>query len=207
VLRSVLDRHPATTHSHCLTTSGLPCLLWRTKDSFMKRTTIVALSVCALATVAACQRDDAAGTAEVDLADGPRVVAASDIEAGRYIVATSGCNDCHTPMYARTGGAEPPEAEWLKGSSEPHPGPWGISYGKNLRLTVAANSEDEWVELLSTGSNMPPMPWPSVRNMSDYDKRALYRYIKSLPGDPGQPAPVSLPPGAAPAAPSDQVDP
>ncbi|WP_235562728.1 cytochrome C [Brevundimonas sp. Root1423] len=167
------------------------------------RTATIALGAAFLTALAACQPGDAANTVEVDLAGGPRVVAASDIEAGRYIVATSGCNDCHTPMYARTGGAQPPEAEWLKGSPEPHTGPWGTSYGKNLRLTAAANSEDEWVELLSTGSSLPPMPWPSVRNMSDYDKRAIYRYIKSMKGDRGQPAPDPLPAGAAPVAPTD----
>ena len=165
----------------------------------MARTMTIAVGLALLVSVAACQPGDATTTVEVDLTGGPRVVAASDIEAGRYIVATSGCNDCHTPMYARTGGSRPPEAEWLKGSAEPHTGPWGTSYGKNLRLTVAANSEDEWVELLNSGSSMPPMPWPSVRNMSDYDKRAIYRYIKSLPGDRGQPAPAPLPPGALPA--------
>lgn len=150
--------------------------------------------ICAF--LSSCRPGDDVSTVEVDLAAGPRVVAASDVEAGRYIVATSGCNDCHTPMYARTGGAQPPEAEWLKGSPEPHTGPWGTSYGKNLRLTVASHSEDQWVALLSSGASLPPMPWPSVRNMSDYDKRAIYRYIKSMPGDRGQPAPDPLPPGA-----------
>ncbi|MFJ6025394.1 cytochrome C [Brevundimonas sp. NPDC092305] len=150
--------------------------------------------------LAGCQPGGAAGP-EWRPGDAPRVMAASDIEAGRYIVATSGCNDCHTPLYARTGGAQPAEAEWLKGSPEPHTGPWGTSYGKNLRLTVAENTEDQWVQLLTTGSSMPPMPWPSVRNMSDYDKRAIYRYIKSLPGDRGQPAPAPLPPGVTPPGP------
>ena len=167
----------------------------------MNWATATALSAVISAALAACQPRDDTNMVEVDLTDGPRVVADSDIEAGRYRVATSGCNDCHTPMYARTGGAQPAEAEWLKGSSEPHTGPWGTSYGKNLRLTVAANSEDEWVELLSTGFSLPPMPWPSVRNMSDYDKRAIYRYIQSLPGDRGQPAPPSLPADLVPAKP------
>lgn len=144
--------------------------------------------------LSACQQRDDGNVVQVDLTEGPRVVAASDIAAGRYIVATSGCNDCHTPMYAQTGGANPPEAEWLKGSSEPHTGPWGTSYGKNLRLTVANTSEDEWVTLLGTGSSLPPMPWPSVRNMSEYDRRAIYRYIRSLPGDRGRPAPAPLHP-------------
>jgi len=165
----------------------------------MKRTDLVAcLGTAAL--LAGCQptMETQVGT---DAADGPRVIAASDIEAGRYVVLVGGCNDCHTPQYALTGGARPPESEWLKGSSEGHTGPWGTTFGKNLRLTVAGHSEDEWVQLLSTGASLPPMPWPSVRAMSEPDKRAVYRYIKSLPGDPGQPSPAPLPPGATPPAP------
>jgi mono/diheme cytochrome c family protein len=132
----------------------------------------------------------------------PRVLAASDIEAGRYLVLVGGCNDCHTPQYAATNGAQPPEAEWLKGSTEGHSGPWGTTYGKNLRLTTQRLSEDQWVELLATGSSMPPMPWPSVRAMSEADKRAIYRYIRQLPGDAGEQAPEPLPPGATPPAPA-----
>jgi len=163
----------------------------------MIRSGIIAASAAICLLLPGCQKgSDKAETADFEGA--PRILASSDIEAGRYRVATSGCNDCHTPMYARTNGAQPPESEWLRGSAEPHTGPWGTSYGKNLRLTVAERSEDEWVALLSTGSSLPPMPWPSVRNMSDYDKRAIYRYIKSLPGDLGQPAPAPLPPGVTP---------
>jgi hypothetical protein len=80
-----------------------------------------------------------------DTTDGPRVVAASDIEAGRYLVLVGGCNDCHTPQYAMTNGAQPPEAEWLRGSTEGHTGPWGTTYGKNLRMTVGRMGEDQWV--------------------------------------------------------------
>jgi mono/diheme cytochrome c family protein len=163
----------------------------------MTRTTLVAVCLVSCSLLAACQPQDRGRTHD----GSPRVVAASDIEAGRYIVMTSGCNDCHTPLYARTGGAQPPESEWLKGSSEPHTGPWGASYGKNLRLTAASRSEDAWVALLDTGTSLPPMPWPSVRNMSDADKRAIYRYIKALPGDLGDPAPDPAPPAAMPTNP------
>lgn len=166
----------------------------------MTRTFIVTAGLGAAALLSACQFT-ASTTAETDVGDGPTIVAATDIAAGRYAVMVGGCNDCHTPRYAMTGGAEPAEAEWLKGSSEPHSGPWGTSYGKNLRLTVAGHSEDEWVHLLETGNSLPPMPWPSVRAMSEADKRNIYRYIKSLPGDPGQPSPAPLPPGATPPAP------
>ena len=166
----------------------------------MTRMTIVAACLGASALLAACQPGETTTTAKADVSDGPTVAAATQIEAGRYLVRVGGCNDCHTPRYAMTGGAEPPESEWLKGSSEPHTGPWGVSYGKNLRLTVAGHSEDEWVRLLESGNSLPPMPWPSVRAMSEADKRAVYQYIKSLPGDPGQPSPAAVPPGATPPA-------
>ena len=156
----------------------------------MTRTINAAACFSAAALLSACQQGETTTTAEAEITDGPRIVAATDIAAGRYAVMVGGCNDCHTPRYAMTGGAEPAEAEWLKGSNEPHSGPWGTSYGKNLRLTVAGHSEDEWVELLATGTSLPPMPWPSVRALSEADKRAIYRYIKSLPGDPGQPSPA-----------------
>jgi mono/diheme cytochrome c family protein len=164
---------------------------------------IAAISLGAGLALAGCQAPTTTTTIAADVSTGPKVIAASEIEAGRYVVLIGGCNDCHTPQYAMTGGAQPPESEWLKGSTEPHQGPWGISYGKNLRLTVAGLSEDEWVHLLETGSSLPPMPWPSVRAMAEADKRAIYKYIKSLPGDPGQPspAPAPAPPaGARPAA-------
>ncbi len=166
----------------------------------MSRTVTVATGVGLVALLAACQVTTTK-TAEVEVGDGPRVIAATDIEAGRYVVLVGGCNDCHTPRWAATGGSEPAEAEWLKGSTEGHTGPWGTSYGKNLRLTTAAMSEDQWVALLSTGSSLPPMPWPSVRAMSEADKRAVYRYIRALPGEAGQPSPAPPPPGVAPTTP------
>ena len=164
----------------------------------MIRSTIV-VACLGGALLAGCQEGAVRATLSTD-ADTPRVDAATDIAAGRYLVMVGGCNDCHTPQYAMTGGTQPPESEWLKGSTEGHTGPWGTSYGKNLRLTAAGHSEDEWVRLLETGRSLPPMPWPSVRAMSEADRRAVYRYIKSLPGDPGQPAPAPLPPGATPPA-------
>ena len=36
------------------------------------------------------------------------------VERGRYIVATSGCNDCHTPGYAMSEG-KVDESLWLTG--------------------------------------------------------------------------------------------
>ncbi len=54
-------------------------------------------------------------------------------ERGRYLVRIAGCNDCHTPGYAESGGLLP-EARWLVGDKLGWHGPWGTTYPTNLRL-------------------------------------------------------------------------
>lgn len=116
----------------------------------------------------------------------------ADIARGRYLVTIAGCNDCHTPNYPETGG-QVPEAQWLTGSQLGWKGPWGVSYPANLRLSVQNYSEDDWLKRASSPM-LPPMPWFNLRDMEERDKRALYRYIKSL-GPAGEPAPIALAPG------------
>ena len=41
-------------------------------------------------------------------------VATKDVDRGKYLVQIGGCNDCHTPGYAATGG-KVPEKDWLVG--------------------------------------------------------------------------------------------
>ena len=137
--------------------------------------------------------------------EGAQVVADSAIDAGRYLVVVGGCNDCHTPGYIQSGG-KTPEAEWLTGGRTGYNGPWGTTYAHNLRLTTASMTEDAWVEMLSTRKALPIMPWPSVNAMHEADKRAIYRYIRSLPGEPGTPAPTALPPGQTPTTPYEDLN-
>lgn len=162
---------------------------------------LILLGACAVA-LGACRQPEVKISAATDQ---PHVAAASDIEAGRYLVLTGGCNDCHTPGYPQRGGRIP-ESDWLKGSGTGFYGPWGTSYPQNLRRTVAGMSEDDWVEVLNSREALPPMPWPSVRAMAEADKRAVYRYIKSLPLD-GDPAPAALPPGQVPTTPYENMMP
>jgi mono/diheme cytochrome c family protein len=116
----------------------------------------------------------------------------ASVERGRYIVRTSGCNDCHTPGYGDTGGRLP-ESQWLTGSSVGFRGPWGTSYPANLRLTVRGMTEDQWL-VFARAERLPPMPWFSLAAMTEADLRAMYRYIRSL-GASGERAPAPLPPG------------
>ena len=122
----------------------------------------------------------------------------SDVARGHYLVKIAGCNDCHTEGYAPTGGAVP-EKDWLKGSLLGFQGDWGTTYPANLRLTMSSMTEAQWMK----GARQPlrpPMPWFALRDMTDSDLRAIYRYIKSL-GPAGQSAPAYVAPGGKVATP------
>jgi len=140
-----------------------------------------------------------AGCAKKSVEKSPHIYADSQIEAGRYLVVLSGCNDCHTNGYLMNEG-KVPEADWLTGSPVGWQGPWGTTYPPNLRLRVQEMTEDEWVEQLRTRTGLPPMPWMNVNKMSDHDARAIYAYIKSL-GPKGEKMPLAIAPGVMPQTP------
>ncbi|MBE0593392.1 MAG: c-type cytochrome, partial [Gemmatimonadales bacterium] len=120
---------------------------------------------------------------------GPGVDRPQDpVALGRYLVQTAGCNDCHTPGYTQSGGRTP-EAAWLTGDALGWNGPWGTTYGTNLRLFFAGIGEEQWLEHARRMETRPPMPWFNLRAMSDGDLRAIYRYIKAA-GPAGEPAPA-----------------
>lgn len=121
------------------------------------------------------------------------------IARGRYLVRTSGCNDCHTPGYATHGG-KIPEQQWLKGDAVGFRGPWGTTYPPNLRLYFASVTDAAFIADARSGRMRPPMPWFSLAAMTDDDLRAIRRYVRSL-GDPGAPAPAYVPPNVEPSTP------
>lgn len=123
---------------------------------------------------------------------------ADQVEKGRYLIITSGCNDCHTDGFMQN--PDIPEGDWLTGSALGWQGPWGTTYPPNLRLTVQNLTEQQWVEMLKTRKGMPPMPWPSVNGLKEDDAKALYAYIKSM-GAKGERAPLALGPGVQPQTP------
>jgi mono/diheme cytochrome c family protein len=121
------------------------------------------------------------------------------VNRGRYLIQITGCNDCHTAGYAPSGG-KVPEPEWLLGDALGWNGPWGTTYATNLRLYMQDFTEEQWVKKARTLNARPPMPWFNVRNMSEEDLRAIYRYIRLL-GPAGKPAPAYLRPGKRPPQP------
>src|SRR5262245_52122473 len=62
------------------------------------------------------------------------------LDRGRYLVAITGCNDCHTPGFGEAGG-QVPEQQWLIGDQLGFRGPWGTTYPANVRLLLAEMSE------------------------------------------------------------------
>ncbi|MGE5609645.1 MAG: cytochrome C [Bacillota bacterium] len=134
-----------------------------------------------------------------DVTSGMHVTGGTAVQAGRYLVMVGGCNDCHTPLFMQKGMAVP-ESEWLTGVPVGWRGPWGTTYGSNLRLLVQMVSEDGWVKMMQTRDARPPMPWTSLHATSEPDLRAVYQYIKDL-GPKGESMPGALPPGQEPTTP------
>lgn len=124
----------------------------------------------------------------------------AQIERGRYLIQTSGCNDCHTPGYAMNNG-KVDEKQWLLGDGLGWSGPWGTTYAPNLRLYMQGHSEASWLKTAKSFEARPPMPWFNLHAMKDSDLRAIYHYVRSL--QPlGEPAPAYLPPGQKPQGPA-----
>lgn len=110
---------------------------------------------------------------------------------GMYLLRITGCNDCHTPGYAESGGSTPGSA-WLTGNPVGFSGPWGTTYAANLRLALARMSEAQWLQRARQPMR-PPMPWFALRDMSDDDLRAILAAVRQL-GPAGQAAPAFVPP-------------
>jgi mono/diheme cytochrome c family protein len=116
----------------------------------------------------------------------------ASVERGRYLVQIGGCNDCHTAGYAEKAG-NVPTSDWLTGTPVGFQGAWGTSYAANLRLTLNGLTEDQWVTF-ARAPRRPPMPWFNLRDMSDGDLRAMYRFVREL-GPKGERAPPAAAPG------------
>jgi mono/diheme cytochrome c family protein len=140
-------------------------------------------------------------SAAAGAADAPKVQAATskDFSRGKYIAAIAGCNDCHTPGYAMSGG-KIAEKDWLVGDQLGWRGGWGTTYAVNLRLYMQKISEAQWVQRAQSIETRPPMPWFTLRAMTDADLRALYRFIRHL-GPAGSEAPAYVPPDKEPKPP------
>lgn len=149
---------------------------------------LTGLTACMFSAAASQTRENAMQPQTASPVDAATTV----VERGRYLVKTTGCNDCHTPGYAASGGGVA-ENLWLTGDSLGWQGAWGTTYPINLRLFMQSITADQWLAIARQPAR-PPMPWFALRDMTDQDLLALYRYVRSL-GPAGQQAPSYAPPG------------
>jgi mono/diheme cytochrome c family protein len=76
-------------------------------------------------------------------------------------------------------------------------GPWGMSFAANLtpdqNVGLGIWTEDMFIKAIREGKHMgtsrpilPPMPWPVYRNMTDDDLKAIFAYLRTIPGVPNR---------------------
>ena len=124
---------------------------------------------------------------------------AQTIARGKYLVTFGACNDCHTPGWRESFG-NVPASNWMIGTSTGFRGPWGTVYPANVRQRFFEITEDQWLGMVNTREGHPPMTWHDIRALSTDDRRAIYRFIRSL-GKAGVPSLPSLPPQQEPKTP------
>jgi mono/diheme cytochrome c family protein len=90
-------------------------------------------------------------------------------------------------------------------------GPWGVSFGANLTPDVETGigewTEQTFIQAIRTGKHqgqpngrdiLPPMPWPSMKLMTDEDLKAVWAYLRSIPAVKNPvplPVPLNVPAG------------
>jgi hypothetical protein len=125
------------------------------------------------------------------------------IGLGSYLVNALGvCNDCHThPSYLPGGNPFFGEAEiinadqYLTGGRQF--GPFTSAnltpdeFGRPAGLTF-----EEFKNVMRTGRDpddpsrlLQVMPWPVYSNLSNYDLRAIYNFLRAIPSRPNNPNP------------------
>jgi len=88
-------------------------------------------------------------------------------------------------------------------------GPWGVSFAINLTPDTSTGlgewTEQAFIQAMRTGKHqgqpnardiLPPMPWPSIAQMTDGDLKAMWAYLRTVPPIKNQ-APLPEPPVGA----------
>jgi len=71
-------------------------------------------------------------------------------------------------------------------------GPWGVSFAANLTSDdtgIGVWSEAQFIKAMREGKSkgldntrplLPPMPWPSYKNLNDDDLKAVFAFLKTV---------------------------
>jgi mono/diheme cytochrome c family protein len=86
-------------------------------------------------------------------------------------------------------------------------GPWGVSFTANLtpdnETGIGTWQPEMFINAMRTGKHLgvadgrsilPPMPWPTLKQLSDEDLKAIFTYLKTLPPIKNK-VPQPMPPG------------
>ena len=140
----------------------------------------------------------------------------AEVRRGEQLVATEGCNDCHTPLKTSPEGLVPDTSRLLSGHpeelevpTEAFEGPWGTAFPANLtpdRETGLGDWTDQnFIETMRTGRHLGTgralaKHWPAATKRTDAELRAIYVYLRSIPAIRNQVPPPrsSATSGAAP---------
>ena len=88
-------------------------------------------------------------------------------------------------------------------------GPWGVSFAANITSDttgIGAWKEEQFIRAMREGLFkglvgsrllLPPMPWPSIKHMSDDELKAIFAYLKSTKPIVNV-VPAAMPPVTAP---------
>ena len=97
----------------------------------------------------------------------------AQVERGRYLVTTSGCHDCHTPMKMGANGPEPDMSRMLSGRPDAQTGlgQWSL---KDFRDTIRTGRH------LGRGREILP-PIPACKHFNDADPGAILASLRSIP--------------------------
>ena len=111
------------------------------------------------------------------------------IELGKYIVTTSGCDDCHTPKIFTEAGPVFDTTRRFSGFPQGEKLPaLDIKFVTPDKATgIGALSEEMFIKTLREGKFMgvgrpllPPMPWQVYGMKTDLDLKAIYSYLMSI---------------------------
>ena len=100
---------------------------------------------------------------------------------GEYVLRTSACHHCHTPMKR----GQPDPALDMAGGNE-YESPAGRAFATNVTLDptgIAHYDIASFVQVMRTGklgTLHPVMPWAIFSRMTDEDLGALYAYLRTL---------------------------
>jgi mono/diheme cytochrome c family protein len=100
---------------------------------------------------------------------------------GEYVLRTSACHHCHTPMKR---GRPDPALDMAGGNA--FPSPRGLAFATNVTLDptgIAHYDAATFVQVMRTGklgTLHPVMPWAMISRMTDEDLGALYAYLRTL---------------------------